>query len=55
MNRAELEAALRRAENAGDDESAEKLAILLAPFVEADCERLDNDPKSLIPAWGCCA
>jgi hypothetical protein len=55
MTRAQLEAALRRAENAGDDESAEKLAVLLAPFVEADCERLDADPKAIVPAWGICA
>jgi hypothetical protein len=52
MTRQELEAALRRAENSGDDKSAEEIAVLLAPFVDAECEAADRDPKALVPAWG---
>jgi hypothetical protein len=52
LTRAELEAALRRAENAGDDESAEKIAVLLAPFVDADVAELERRDVYSIPMWG---
>jgi hypothetical protein len=51
MNRQQLEAALRRAENDGDDKSAEELSVLLAPYVEAQCDAADRDPKAITPAW----
>jgi hypothetical protein len=47
--------ALRRAIESGDDATAQELSVLLAPYVEAECERLDADPKAIVPAWGVCA
>ena len=44
--------ALQRAIEAGDDETAQELSVLLAPHVEQQCEALDNDPKAIVPAWG---
>ena len=55
MTRAELESALRRSIESGDDATAQELSIVLAPFVELECERMDADPKAIIPSWGCCA
>jgi len=55
MIRSDLEAVLRRAIESGDDTTAQQLAVLLAPYVEAECERMDADPKAIVPSWGCCA
>jgi hypothetical protein len=51
MTRAELEAALRRSIESGDDVTAQELSIALAPYVEQQCDAMDNDPKAIVPAW----
>ena len=47
--------ALRRSIESGDDATAQELSVLLAPYVEQQCEAMDADPRALIPAWGICA
>jgi hypothetical protein len=47
--------ALKRAIEAGDDTTAAELSAMLAPYIEAECEKMDNDPKAIVPDWGTCA
>jgi hypothetical protein len=44
--------ALQRAIESGDDVTAQELSVLLAPYVEAECEQTDRDPKAIVPMWG---
>ncbi len=51
MTRAELEAALRRAENAGDVATAEAIAIELSVYVNADVAELEKWDGYLVTDW----
>ena len=52
MTRMELEAALRTAENSGDLETAEQIAVLLAPYVEREVADLERTEGERTPMWG---
>jgi len=47
-----LEVQLQRAIESEDDRTAIEVAEKLAPFVEAECERMDSDPTATVPHWG---
>ncbi len=49
--RAQLEAALRRAENAGDINTAEAIAVDLSVFIDADVAEIEKRDGYLVPDW----
>ena len=51
MSRQDLEAALRRAENAGDIATAEAIAVELSVYVDADVAELEKRDGYLVPDW----